>query len=100
VVNHSMLVIHHEHMLTVYTVYLRAKIGVIYSTADAYAIGLFIVLQSGIVCMQSGLYFPNPRECCVLNIFLPFIAHSIFPQVFFVDNFCNLTDIANPRSST
>jgi hypothetical protein len=49
-------------MLTVHTVYLRAKIGVIYSTADVYAIGLFIDLRSGSVCMHSGSYFPNPRE--------------------------------------
>jgi hypothetical protein len=50
------------HMLTVYTVYLRAKIGVIYSAADAYEIGPFIDLRSGSVCMHFGSYFPNPRE--------------------------------------
>jgi hypothetical protein len=95
VVYHRVFVIHHGHMLTVYTVYLRAKIGVIYSMADAYATGLFIDLQSFSVCMQSGLYFPNPREFWVLNIFLSFVAYSIFLQVCFVHNFCNLTDIAN-----
>jgi hypothetical protein len=51
---------HHGHMLTVYTVYLRAKISVIYSTADVYAIGLFIYLRSDSVCM--GSYFLSPRE--------------------------------------
>jgi hypothetical protein len=34
---------------------------------------------------------------CVFDIFLPFIAYSIFPQVCFVHNFCNLTDTANLR---
>jgi hypothetical protein len=53
---------HHGHMLTVYTVYLHARIGVIYSKADAYAIGLFIDLHSGSVCIHSGSYFPNPCE--------------------------------------
>jgi hypothetical protein len=63
VVHHLVFVIHHGHMLIVYTVYLRAKIGVIYSTtADAYAIGLFIDFRSGSVCMQSGSYFLNLRE--------------------------------------
>jgi hypothetical protein len=68
-VHHLVFVIHHEHMLTVYTVYLRAKMGVIYSTADAYAISLFIDLRSGSVCLHSGSYFLNPREFCVLNIY-------------------------------
>jgi hypothetical protein len=34
---------------------------------------------------------------CVLNICLAFVAFSIFPQVCFVHNFCNLTDTANLR---
>jgi hypothetical protein len=98
VVHHSVFVIHHGHMLTVYAVYLRAKIGVVYGAADVYAIGIFIDLRSDSVCMQSRSYFPNPREFfCVKNIFIPFIAHIIFPQVCFVHNFCNLTDTANPR---
>jgi hypothetical protein len=88
---------HRAHILTVYTVYLRAKIGVIYSTADAYAIGLFIDLQSGSVCMHSGSYFLNPRDFGVLNIFLPFVSYSILSQVCFIHNFCNLTDTANPQ---
>jgi hypothetical protein len=85
---------HLGHVLTTYTVYLRAKIGMIYSTADAYAIGLFIDLQNGSVCMHSGSYFLNPREFCVLNIFLPFVSYNIFSQVCFIHNFCNLTDTA------
>jgi hypothetical protein len=77
---------HRGHILTVYTIYLRAKIGVIHSTADAYAIGLFIDLRSDSVCMHSGSYFLNPREF-VLNIFLPFVAYNVFSQVCFVHNF-------------
>jgi hypothetical protein len=82
-------------VLTVYAVYLRAKIGVIYSTVDAYVIGLFIDLQSGSVCMHSGSYFLNPCEFCVLNIFLPFVSYNIFSKGCFIHNFCNLTDTAN-----
>jgi hypothetical protein len=67
----------------------------IYITADTYAIGLFIDLQSGSVCMHSGSYFLNPREFCVLNIFLPFVSYNIFLQVCFIHNFCNLNDTAN-----
>jgi hypothetical protein len=65
-------------MLTVYTVYLSAEIGVICSTADVYAIGLFIDLQSGSVCIHSGSYFLNLREFCVFNLFLPFVSYNIF----------------------
>jgi hypothetical protein len=82
-------------MLTVYTVYLRANIGVIYSTADAYAIGLFIDLQSGSVCMHSGSYFLNPHKFCILNIFLSFVSFNVFSQVCCIHNFCNLTESVN-----
>jgi hypothetical protein len=88
---------HHRHMLTVNTIYLRAKIGVVYSTDDTYAIGLFIDLQSVSACMHYGSYFLNPRKFCVLNIFLPFVYYNIFSQVCLIHNFCNLTDTVNLR---
>jgi hypothetical protein len=50
------------------------------------------------VCVCSLAFIFRIRvNSCVFNIFLPFIAHSIFPQVFFVHNFCNLTDTVNLR---
>jgi hypothetical protein len=82
-VHHSVLVIHHGHMLIVYTVYLRAKIGVIYSTADAYAIGLFIDLRGGSVCMQSGSYFLNPREFLCFQYIPPFYSSQHIPTSLF-----------------
>jgi hypothetical protein len=81
--HHPVLVIHYGHMLTVYTVYLCAKIGVIYSTADAYAIGLFIDLWSGSVCMQSGSYFLNPREFLCFKYISSFYSSHHIPASLF-----------------
>jgi hypothetical protein len=80
-----MFVIHDGNMLTVYNVYLRAKISVIYRKANAYAIGLFIDLRSGSVCMQSSSYFPNPREFLCFEYISSFyslqhIPASLFPS--------------------
>jgi hypothetical protein len=88
---------HRGNMLTVYTVYLCKKIGVIYTTADVYAIGLFNDLQSGSVCMHSGSYFLNKREFGFFNIFLPFVSYNIFSQVCFIHNFCYSTATVNLR---
>jgi hypothetical protein len=64
--------------------YLRAEISVIYSTADASAIDLFIDLRSASVCMQSGSYFPNPREFSCLEYMPPSYSSQHIYKVLFL----------------
>jgi hypothetical protein len=57
-----------------------------------------LLILGVVVCVYSpARIFQIRVNFRVLDIFLPVIAHNIFPQVCFFHKFCNLTDPADPR---